>query len=496
MITQRFNLNMIPESAPVIVKCDQYDVGEGRLVASLFNGDLAYTPASGATAVIQGTKPDKRGFAYDATISGSTVTADLKQQMTAVPGKFPVNIIITESGNRTGTFDFWLDVQPAALADDTDMSDTEIPAYIEGAEQAAQRAESAAASAEGDASDAEAYAAGTRNRQAVASDDPAYHNNAGYYAGQASGSASDALDSKNAAAQSETNALASERAAAQSETNAVASATAASGSATAAAGDAVKAKSWAVGPSGSGTSGTDIDNAKYWAQQAQQYAQGGMIFKGSISYANIPVSGQQNGDMYDINEAFVTDSRFIEGAGVKCVAGTDIVWIATASKWNILTPVGVMIGATSSTAGAAGIVPAPAAGDEDKVLKGDGTWDDSGGHTIVTPSGNTVPQRSRLQFYGNGVYSVTDSESDDETSVHIPGLGKKLSSTVSGNTLEFTDGSISGLSGNNIIDGPYIKDVLAGITSVAVNGNTVTFTLNNSDANGKAAFIWVRNYNH
>lgn len=35
-----------------------------------------------------------------------------------------------------------------------------------------------------------------------------------------------------------------------------------------------------------------------------------------------------------------------------------------------------MTGATSSAAGAHGLVPAPAAGDQDKVLKGDGTWGD------------------------------------------------------------------------------------------------------------------------
>ena len=32
------------------------------------------------------------------------------------------------------------------------------------------------------------------------------------------------------------------------------------------------------------------------------------------------------------------------------------------------------VGATSSTAGEHGLVPAPQAGDEDKYLKGDGTW--------------------------------------------------------------------------------------------------------------------------
>ena len=34
----------------------------------------------------------------------------------------------------------------------------------------------------------------------------------------------------------------------------------------------------------------------------------------------------------------------------------------------------VMTGATATTAGASGLVPAPAAGDQDKCLKGDGTW--------------------------------------------------------------------------------------------------------------------------
>lgn len=41
---------------------------------------------------------------------------------------------------------------------------------------------------------------------------------------------------------------------------------------------------------------------------------------------------------------------------------------------EVVTSVDTMTGATASTAGAAGLVPAPAAGDQNKVLKGDGTW--------------------------------------------------------------------------------------------------------------------------
>ena len=37
-------------------------------------------------------------------------------------------------------------------------------------------------------------------------------------------------------------------------------------------------------------------------------------------------------------------------------------------------PILPMTGATSSAAGSSGLVPAPASGDQNKVLKGDGAW--------------------------------------------------------------------------------------------------------------------------
>ena len=42
MITQTFDLNLIPDSAPVVVHCDQYDKGTGRLVINLYDGSIAY----------------------------------------------------------------------------------------------------------------------------------------------------------------------------------------------------------------------------------------------------------------------------------------------------------------------------------------------------------------------------------------------------------------------------------------------------------------------
>lgn len=140
---------------------------------------------------------------------------------------------------------------------------------------------------------------------------------------------------------------ASAAAAASSASAAATSATSAGTSATSAQADALKSEGFATGQQ----NGQDVpstspyyeNNAKYWSDLAAQYAQSfsGLRFMGSISYSQIPVLGMTNGEMYDINEAFVTDSRFEEGAGISCAAGTDIVWVELDNKWNILTPSGV-----------------------------------------------------------------------------------------------------------------------------------------------------------
>ena len=304
MITQEINLNMIPDSEPVVVRVNQYDVGTKRLKINLFDGETPYVTPGGSSAVIQGTKPDKHGFSYYATLKGSggrnslpvtltsgssggisytvstdkTITfngtnnsgssvfvhlftqgeaptvnlvpgleytlcgcpingttdnhdyfldysqvyekdgqrygqhatdygngntftarddrvsdlcyicidngvtmsnvkikpmiksagdtdpsyepyisdiptqsyvlADITQQMTAVHGDVRTQIVVTEPNGKTGTFVFILRVQESALQDDTDISDTELPAIIDAAESNAERAEQAAEDAQ------------------------------------------------------------------------------------------------------------------------------------------------------------------------------------------------------------------------------------------------------------------------------------------------------------------------------------------------------------
>jgi hypothetical protein len=260
MIIQNFDLNLIPDSAPVVVHVDQYDHGTGRLRISLYEGDVPYEPSG--TAQIQGTKPDGRGFLYNASLSGNVVTANLEEQMTAVGGKVLAQVVVTETSGRIGSFKFVLDVQKSALPSDTDMSESDYQAIeelIEEAQEVAEEvaedktaAENAATSAGNSAEDSEAWAKGTRNGTAVPPTDPTYQ-----------------------------------------------------------------------------------QNSRYWAGQAEQYAQGGLKFVGTIYFASLPTSGMRAGDMYNIKDAFTTDSRFEEGAGIRYPEGTNVAWTPN-GKWDVL----------------------------------------------------------------------------------------------------------------------------------------------------------------
>lgn len=125
MTTQTIYLNMMPGNVCPVIHVSQYDTDEDALVFNLHMGSVPFT--AGTTATIEGTKPDKTGFTYAASYSDNVVTADLTEQMTAVSGAVICEIRITDGANTVGTQNFILMVEPAALADDTVISDTDIP---------------------------------------------------------------------------------------------------------------------------------------------------------------------------------------------------------------------------------------------------------------------------------------------------------------------------------------------------------------------------------
>lgn len=127
MVTQKFDLNMIPGKPKPIIRASQYDTGLRAFEVSLFAGTDTYTIPSGATLTVQGTKPDYTGFSYSATYTDNIVSFDCTDQMTACAGAVEMEIAVVNDGERVATANFVLQVEPAALKDDTIISETDIP---------------------------------------------------------------------------------------------------------------------------------------------------------------------------------------------------------------------------------------------------------------------------------------------------------------------------------------------------------------------------------
>lgn len=177
---------------------------------------------------------------------------------------------------------------------------------------------------------------------------------------------------------------------------------------------------------------------------------GGATFQGSILYANLPTTGMNNGDWYDIKDAFTTDNRFEEGSGIDCAAGTDVIWVANDNKWNILTPSGVY----SFNGRLGAVVPA----------SGDYSASDVGlGNVINTGDSATPVSGGTTKFTTGGAYTELNKKAD------------KVSSA--------TNGNFAGLDANgNLTDsGKKASDFAGtGVVSTSTNGLApkVTNTLN------------------
>lgn len=74
-------------------------------------------------------------------------------------------------------------------------------------------------------------------------------------------------------------------------------------------------------------------------------------------------------------------ANYTAGNGIN-ISAQDEISIDTTVVAELSDLPGVMTGATSGAAGTSGLVPAPSAGDQSKVLKGDGTWGEAAATTI------------------------------------------------------------------------------------------------------------------
>ena len=207
-------LDVSPGGIPPIIHLSQYDKLTRTIVFNLIDDTGTYAIPSGAIATVRGTKPDKTGFEYEGIISGNTVTVNVQDQMTVCAGRIPCEIRISGFDESVlGTANFLLDIEPAALLDNTTISETELPLIEQATEAvaptlaAAKEAKTYASEAGTSETNASGYAAQSKNSAAAASSS----------ASEASGYAT---QSKNSAAAASSSASEASSYAAQAKANA------------------------------------------------------------------------------------------------------------------------------------------------------------------------------------------------------------------------------------------------------------------------------------
>lgn len=209
---QIVDLQYSPGIITPVIHVSQMDVGR-QFQLRVFNDDgTAYSMPAGSTLSIDGIKPDKKAFSYtdNITISGNIITITTKLQMTCVQGEVSCEVRFKKDGNNVGTLNFKMLVEPSPINEDADISNTELPAIIELAEEEAQMAIEAAGraslsatsaqtsataagnsataaaqsatSADTNALKSEGFAVGKQNNVDVPTTSPYYHKNAKYYA--------------------------------------------------------------------------------------------------------------------------------------------------------------------------------------------------------------------------------------------------------------------------------------------------------------------------
>ena len=288
------NLQISPCGIKPVINVSQNDIGR-QFQLVLYDGTSAYSMPAGTTARIDGIKPDRKGFSYSdaVTVSGNVVTVTTKQQMTIVAGTVECEIRFSKNGTDIGTLNFKMLVEPSPVNEDTDISETDLPAVIEQGRQ--------------NMLNSEAWAVGKRGGVDVPSTDDTYHNNSKYYSQQAASSASTASTAATNAA--------------NSASTASTKASEASASATNAANSAATAAAWSAHPPYIGDNG----NWYVWNTNTSAYVDSGVDASITVQIADVTMLAT-TATPYVTNTGTNTDPIFHlfvpKGAGIASIEKT------------------------------------------------------------------------------------------------------------------------------------------------------------------------------
>lgn len=305
----------------VNVNVKQYDTELRAIRICVTDQGVPVDTSDYSNAYVQVRRPDGSFIVNTLSVLPSYYVLEISRAMVELSGICKADVTITDGYGVATTMTFFLNVDASVITADEYEDIPEFQALVayrnqaQASAEAAAESESNAATSEENAATSEANASDSADSAAASAtaaassassaaqsansaassanlakdhkdDAYSYAEAAGRSANIANGWASNAEGSANTAdaratlaAQmatnaetAATNAATSASNAATSETNAETARGVAVDKAIEASGSAIVAKSWSVGPSAQETSGTDTNNAKYWAEQAQQAA--------------------------------------------------------------------------------------------------------------------------------------------------------------------------------------------------------------------------------
>lgn len=184
-VKRKYRLNLRNYGNLPAIMLSQYDEGYA-LEFEIRDGTDAASDLSAYTVTLKGTRADTLAYSFAGTVSTNVLTFVIDTTMTACAGRGTAEIAIKDTANDVlfATFNMPVFVERAAVPEGSIDADVERAQEI--AEQVQEIVDNAAAAVSGAA---EKWATGQIDGTDVPSTDPAYENNAKYYAEQAADAA-------------------------------------------------------------------------------------------------------------------------------------------------------------------------------------------------------------------------------------------------------------------------------------------------------------------
>lgn len=175
---------------------------------------------------------------------------------------------------------------------------------------------------------------------------------------------------------------------------------------------------------------------------------------GSIAFASRPTPGASyEGDVYNITDAFTTDSTFVEGAGINYPAGTNIVCINTSGstyKWDVLAGLVDLSGyqtlIDSSHKLSADLVDDTSTTHKFVTASDKTTWS---GKQDALVSGTNIKTVNNTSLLGSG--NITVSSLPDQTGNSGKYLTTDGTDASWGDSVTVTESSLKTIEGNSIL---------------------------------------------